>query len=49
MPGINVLDAHIFPDRDHTCDGVVRVTKGIWDTWGSRMQNILEHTNKELT
>ena len=48
VPGINVLDAHIFPDRDHTCDGVVRVTKGIWDTWGSRMQNILEHTIKSL-
>ena len=48
VPGINVLDAHVFPDRDHTCDGVVRVTKGIWDTWGSRMQNILEHTIKSL-
>ena len=48
VPGINVLDAHIFPDRDHTCDGVIRVTKGIWDTWGSRMQNILEHTIKSL-
>ena len=48
VPGINVLDAHVFPDRDHTCDGVVRVTKGIWENWGSRMQNILEHTLKSL-
>ena len=48
VPGINVLDAHVFPDRDHTCDGVVRVTKGIWENWGSRMQNILEHTIKSL-
>ena len=48
VPGINLLDAHIFPDRDHTCDGVIRVTKGIWENWGSRMQNILEHTIKSL-
>ena len=48
VPGINVLDAHIFPDRDHTVDGVIRVTKGIWDNWGGRMQNILEHTLKCL-
>lgn len=48
VPGINVLDAHIFPDRDHTCDGVIRVTKGIWENWGNRMQNILEHTIKSL-
>ena len=48
VPGINLLDSHIFPDRDHTCDGVIRVTKGIWENWGSRMQNILEHTIKSL-
>ena len=49
VPGINILDAHIFPDRDHTCDGVVRVAKGIWENWRSRMQNILEYTVKSCT
>ena len=48
VPGINVLDAHIFPDRDHTVDGLIRIAKGTWDKWGGRMQNILEHTLKCL-
>ena len=47
-PGINLLDAHVFQDRDLTCDGIVRVAKGLWDNWGSRMQNILEHLAKSM-
>ncbi|MYC38806.1 MAG: type IV secretion system DNA-binding domain-containing protein [Chloroflexi bacterium] len=48
VPGINLLDAHVFPDRDRTCDSVVRIAKGLWDQWGPRMQSILEHTVKSL-
>ena len=47
-PGINLLDTRIFADRDRTADSVVRVTKGLWDQWGPRMQSILEHTIKTL-
>ena len=47
-PGINLLDAHVFPDRDRTADSVVRVARGLWDQWGPRMQSILEHTVKSL-
>ena len=47
-PGINLLDARIFADRDRTADSVVRVAKGLWDQWGPRMQSILEHTVKTL-
>ena len=47
-PGINLLDARIFADRDRTADSVVRVCKGLWDQWGPRMQSILEHTVKSL-
>ena len=47
-PGINLLDARIFPDRDRTTDSVVRISKGLWDQWGPRMQSILEHTVKSL-
>jgi hypothetical protein len=45
-PGINLLDARIFPDRDRTTDSVVRISKGLWEQWGPRMQSILEHTVK---
>ena len=47
-PGIYLLDARIFPDRDRTTDSVVRISKGLWDQWGPRMQSILEHTVKSL-
>jgi len=47
-PGINLLDARVFADRDRTADSVVRVAHGLWDQWGPRMQSILEHTVKSL-
>ena len=47
-PGINLLDARIFTDRDRTADSVVRIAHGLWDQWGPRMQSILEHTVKAL-
>ena len=47
-PGINLLDNHVFADRDRTADSVVRVAKGLWEQWGPRMQSILEQTVKTL-
>ncbi|MDE2987111.1 MAG: TraM recognition domain-containing protein [Chloroflexota bacterium] len=47
-PGINLIDARIFSDRDRTADAVVRVARGLWDQWGPRMQSILEQTVKTL-
>ena len=47
-PGVNLLDARVFADRDRTADSVVRVAKGLWEQWGPRMQSILEHTVKSL-
>ena len=47
-PGINLLDARIFTDRDRTADAVVRVARGLWEQWGPRMQSILEQTVKTL-
>ena len=46
--GINLLDSRVFADRDRTADSVVRVTRGLWEQWGPRMQSILEHTVKTL-
>ena len=47
-PGINLLDARVFTDRDRAADSVVRIAHGLWDQWGPRMQSILEHTVKAL-
>ena len=48
FPGINLLDARVFADRDRTADSVVRIAHGLWEQWGPRMQSILEHTVKSL-
>ncbi len=47
-PGVNLLDARVFADRDRTADSVVRVARGLWEQWGPRMQSILEQTVKTL-
>ena len=47
-PGINLLDARMFTDRNRTADSVVRIARGLWNQWGPRMQSILEHTVKSL-
>ncbi len=47
-PGINLLDARVYPDRDRAADSVVRAARGIWEQWGPRMQSILEHVVKTL-
>ena len=41
-PGINLLDARVFADRDRTADSVVRIAHGLWEQWGPRMQSILD-------
>ncbi len=46
--GINLLDTRVFADRDRTADSMVRVTQGLWQQWGPRMQSILEHIVKTL-
>ena len=47
-PGINLIDTRVFADRDRTADSVVRISKGLWDQWGPRMQSILEHVVKTM-
>lgn len=46
--GINLLDTHVFLDRDNTVDTVVKVLQSLWESWGSRMQAIIEYTLSSL-
>ena len=48
VAGVNLLDVHLFPDRDRATDNTVQVVKNLWEQWGPRMQSILEHTLKSL-
>ena len=46
--GINLLDVHVFKNRDSIVETIIEVAKGSWETWGSRMQGIMEHGLKSL-
>ena len=49
VPAINLLDTRLFSNRDLTCDGLVKVARGIWPrNWGSNMQAALLHATKAL-
>ena len=41
-PGINLIDAFMFPNRETTISSIINVVKGQWDSWGVRMQNVLQ-------
>ena len=46
--GINLLDVHVFKSRNSVVETIIEVAKGSWETWGSRMQGIMEHGLKSL-
>ncbi len=46
--GINLLDVEVFKNRDGVINTIVEVAKGPWDTWGSRMQGIMEYGLRSL-
>ena len=48
VAGINLLDSHIFEDRELVSDTITQVMRGSWMQWGPRMQGILEHVIKSL-
>ena len=42
VPGINVLDPLLFPDRDRCVDTIVTTLRYLWDAWGNRLEDILK-------
>ena len=48
VSGINLLDSHVFEDRELVSDTITQVMRGSWIQWGPRMQGILEHVIKSL-
>ncbi len=41
VPGINLLDPGLFPDRNQCVDSLLGVFKHTWDCWGSRLEDML--------
>ena len=46
--GINLLDVEVFKNREGVVNTIVQVAKGPWETWGSRMQGIMEYGLRSL-
>lgn len=41
IPGINLLDPELFPDRDRCVDVIVTTIRNLHDTWGGRLEDLL--------
>ena len=44
VPGINLVDPHLFPDRDRCVDTIINTVKHLWDTWGGRLEDLLKNS-----
>ena len=48
IPAVNLIDPTLAPDRDRCVDTIIQTLKGVSDTWGGRLQNILDNGLKAL-
>ena len=44
VPGINLVDPVLFPDRDRCVDTIVGTVKHLWDHWGGRLEDLLKRS-----
>ena len=44
VPGINLLDPQLFPDRDRCVDTIVITVKHLWEHWGGRLEDLLKRS-----
>ena len=48
VPAINLMDPVLATDRDRCVDTIIQTLKGLSDTWGGRLQSILENGLKAI-
>ncbi len=44
VPGINLVDPRLFPDRDRCVDTIVTTVKNLWEHWGGRLEDLLKRS-----
>lgn len=44
VPGINLVDPYLFPDRDRCVDTIINTVKHLWEHWGSRLEDLLKNS-----
>ena len=43
VPGLNLVDPQLFADRDRCVDTIVTTLKGLWESWGNRLADLLRN------
>ena len=43
VPGLNLVDPELFSDRDRCVDTIVTTLKGLWESWGNRLADLLRN------
>ena len=44
VPGINLVDPHLFTDRDRCVDTIIGTVKHLWEHWGGRLEDLLKRS-----
>ena len=44
VPGINLVDPRLFPDRDRCVDTIINTVRHLWDHWGGRLEDLLKRS-----
>ena len=44
VPGINLVDPYLSPDRDRCVDTIINTVKHLWEHWGGRLEDILKNS-----
>jgi hypothetical protein len=44
VPGINLVDPYLFPDRDRCVDTIIGTLKHLWEHWGGRLEDLLKRS-----
>ena len=44
VPGINLVDPVLFPDRDRCVDTIISTVKHLWEHWGGRLEDLLKRS-----
>ena len=48
VPSINLMDPDLFPDRDRCVGTIIQTLKGLWESWGNRLEEILDRGLKMI-
>ena len=44
VPGLNLVDPGLFPDRDRCVDTIISTVRNLWETWGGRLEDLLKNS-----